>query len=49
MKIIETKKYTVSKGPNMKTLKKNRRTLTEEEYRYIMDTPKKEILRFLRY
>lgn len=35
MKIIVTKKY-ASKGPEMKTLKKNRRTLTDEERKEVM-------------
>jgi len=35
MKIIETMKY-ASKGPKMETLKKNRRTLTDEERKEVM-------------
>ncbi len=37
MKIIETKKYADSKGPNMKTLKKNKKPLTEEERKKVIN------------
>ncbi len=37
MKIIETKKYAASKGPNMETLKKNKKPLTEEERKKVME------------
>ncbi|MHA1469104.1 MAG: hypothetical protein ACTSSP_00935 [Candidatus Asgardarchaeia archaeon] len=37
MKTIETTKYARSKGPEMKTLKKNRRTLTDEERKKVME------------
>ena len=37
MKIIETIKYARSKGPKIDTLKKNKKPLTEEERKEVMD------------
>ena len=37
MKIIETIKYANTKGPKMETLKKNKKNLTNEERKEVMD------------
>lgn len=37
MRTIETNKYAASKGPKMETLKKNKKPLTEEERKEVMD------------
>jgi len=37
MKIIETTKYARSKGPKMKVLEKNKKPLTDEERKEVMD------------
>ncbi len=37
MRILITKKYAASKGPNMKTLEKNKVSLTEEERKEVID------------